>query len=65
MDITALKEIFMWCTIINAGLLILMFFVVLLLRDFSYRMNHIMFSISRQEFNVIMVSFFGLFKLFF
>ncbi|MHC4132924.1 MAG: DUF6868 family protein [Planctomycetota bacterium] len=64
MDIATLKMFFLWCTIVNAALLLLSSLVCILFGDFSYRMNHRFFSISRQEFNVIIVSFIALLKIF-
>jgi hypothetical protein len=64
MDITALKAFFMWCTIINVGLLLFSSFVCIFFGDFSYRINSRCFSISRQEFNIICYSFIGLYELF-
>jgi hypothetical protein len=63
MDITTVRAFFMWCTIINVGLLGLCCLVCAFLSDFSYRMNNRMFSISRETFNVAFCSFIGLFKI--
>ena len=65
MDIQTLTTFFMWCTIINLGLLISSSLVCIFFGDFSYRMNNRFFSISREAFNVALVSFIGLFKIFF
>jgi len=64
MDIQTLTTFFMWCTIINLGLLILTSLVCIFLGDFSYRMNNRFFSISRETFNIAFLSFIGLFKIF-
>jgi len=64
MDITTVKMFFMWCTIINVGLLILTSLACIFLNEFSYRMNHLVFSISREAFNTILCSFIALFKIF-
>jgi len=64
MDIQTLTTFFMWCTIINLGLLILSSLVCIFFGDFSYRMNNRFFSIPREAFNVALVCFFGLFKIF-
>ncbi len=63
MDITTVRAFFMWCTIINVGVLGLTCLVCAFLSDFSYRMNNRMFSISRETFNVAFLSFIGLFKI--
>ncbi|MBW8034619.1 MAG: hypothetical protein FVQ79_02870 [Planctomycetes bacterium] len=64
MDIQTLTTFFMWCTILNLGLLILTSVMCIFFADFSYRMNHRFFSISREAFNVVIISFIGLFKIF-
>ncbi|MHC4843517.1 MAG: DUF6868 family protein [Planctomycetota bacterium] len=64
MDVSTLKAFFLWCTIINAAVLLFSSLMCILFADFSYRMNHMFFSISRPQFNVILVSFLGLYKIF-
>jgi hypothetical protein len=64
MDIQTLTTFFMWCTIINLGVLILSSIMCIFFGDFSYRMNNRFFSISREAFNVALVCFIGLFKIF-
>ncbi len=64
MDIQTLTTFFMWCTILNVALLLLSSLACIFFGDFSYRMNNKIFSISRQEFNIMFVSFIGLFKIF-
>ena len=64
MDIGTLTSFFMWCTILNMGLLILTSVMCIFFADFSFRMNHKYFSISREAFNVVMVCFIGIFKIF-
>jgi len=63
MDIQTLTAFFMWCTILNVALLLLSSLMCIFFGDFSYRMNHRFFSISREAFNVAIVSFIGLFKI--
>ena len=64
MDINTVKTFFMWCTIINVVILLATSAMCVFFNDFSYRMNHRFFSISREAFNVVIVAFVGLFKLF-
>ncbi len=64
MDIQTLTKFFMWCTILNLGVLILSSIMCVFFGDFSYRMNNRFFSISREAFNVALVCFIGLFKIF-
>ena len=63
MDIQTLTTFFMYCTIINLGLLILISLATIFLADFSYRMNNRLFSIQRDAFNIILCSFIALFKI--
>jgi len=63
MDIQTVTNFFMWCTILNLGLLTLTSIMCIFCADFSYRMNNKLFSISREAFNLIIVSFIGLYKL--
>jgi len=65
MDIQALTRFFMWCTIINAGLLVFSFIMLLLAQDFVYSMHSKWFNIPRQTFNVAIYSFLGFFKIIF
>jgi len=64
MDITTVRAFFLWCTIINGGMLGLSALVCAFFGDWSYRMNNRFFSVSREAFNVILCSFIGLFKIF-
>ncbi len=64
MDINTVKAFFMWCTIIDVGILLMTSVMCIFFADFSYRMNHRFFSISREAFNVVLVAFIGLFKIF-
>jgi len=63
MDIAAVRAFFMWCTIINGGALILSSLVCIFLKDFSFKMNHRYFGISRDAFDVGICSFIALFKM--
>ena len=63
MDIQTLTKFFMWCTILNVGVLTLTSIMCIFFADFSYRMNNRFFSISREAFNVALVCFIGFFKI--
>lgn len=65
MDVAILKAFFLWCTIINGGLLILSFIICTFGGDWAYRMHSKWYPISRDAFNVVIYSFMGLFKIFF
>lgn len=64
MDIAAVRAFFMWCTILNGGLLILSSLIYIFAGDWAYRMHSKFYPISRDTFNVVMYSFVGLFKIF-
>ncbi|MFC1868301.1 DUF6868 family protein [Thermodesulfobacteriota bacterium] len=65
MDIQTLTTFFMWCTIINAGILILWTVFSMFAPDFVYRTQSRWFPIPRETFNMVIYSFIGLFKVVF
>jgi hypothetical protein len=62
MNIQTLTTFFMWCTILNAALLLLSSLICLCAGDWVYRIHNKWFSISRETFNVAIYSFIGLYK---
>ena len=65
MDIHTIQTFFMWCTIIDAILLVLMGMIFTFAGNWVYRIQSTWYPISRDAYNVIVYSFVGLFKLFF
>lgn len=65
MNIQTLTTFFMWCTIINAGILIYSSLFLCFAPDFVYRIQSRWFSISRETFNIIAYSYLGIFKVLF
>lgn len=65
MDILTLRAFFMWCTIINGGLLLLWTTMCVFAPDFVYRTQRLWFPLSKDVFSVVIYSFLGLFKIFF
>lgn len=65
MDVQTWQTFFMWCTIINAVLLVLTGMIFTFAGDWVYRVQSKWYPISRDAFTVITYSFIGLFKLFF
>ncbi len=63
MDIQTLTSFFMWCTIINAGMMFFSAIFFLVAPDFVYRTQSKWFSISRETFDTVFYSFFGLYKI--
>lgn len=64
MDITILRNFFMWCSIINAGLLILTFLMCAFASNMIYHIHSKWFPMSRETFNVVLYSFIGIYKIF-
>lgn len=65
MDIQTLTMFFMWCTIINGGILTLWTVFCVFSPDLVYRTQSKWFPILRETFNVVIYSFLGLFKIVF
>ena len=65
MDLLTLTTFFMWCTIINGGLLILRTALTALAPGLVYRTQRKWFPLPRETFSVVIYSFLGLFKIFF
>ena len=65
MDIQTLTRFFMWCTIINGGILTLWTVFCMFTPDLVYRTQKWFFPIPRETFDVVIYSFLGLFKIFF
>jgi hypothetical protein len=63
MDIQTLTRFFMWCTIINGGMLILSSLFCLCAQGWVYRVHSSLFAMSRETFNVAMYGFLGFFKI--
>lgn len=63
MDIQTLTTFFMWCTIINGGLLLLWTLFCVFTPDLVYRTQKMWFPIPRDTFDVLIYSFLGLFKI--
>ena len=65
MDIQTLTTFFKWCTIINGGILVSWAVCFIFAPDLVYRIQSKWFPIPRETFNVVIYSFFGVFKIFF
>lgn len=62
MDIQTLTVFFMWCSIINFGLLLFLGLIFLLAPNLTYKLQSMFVPISRETFNVVFYSFMGFFK---
>lgn len=65
MDIQLVTKFFMWCTVLNGGLLFLWTVFTMFAPDLVYRLQNNWYPIPRETFNIIIYSFLGLFKIFF
>ena len=65
MDLPTLTKFFMWCTIINVGILALWTLFCMFTPNLVYRTQSTFFPIPRETFDVLIYSFLGLFKIFF
>ena len=65
MDIMVMTRFFMWCTLINGGLLLLWGLFIIFMPDLVYRTQSPWFPIPREQFTVITYCFLGAFKIFY
>jgi len=63
MEIATLTSFFGWCSVLNMGLLLLWSLFFLVAPDLVYRTQKKFVPISRENFDLVMYSFLGLFKL--
>ena len=63
MSIYDVRNFFMWCTIINAGLLILSFLVIWIFGKNICGKYSKLFDITEGQFNAAMFTFVGMFKI--
>ena len=66
MDIAMLTKFFMWCTILNVGLLMLSFLLVASVfgSEFVYRVHSKFFPMPRDTFNASLYLLIGVYKIF-
>lgn len=65
MDIETLTGFFLWCSILDASLLVFWSGLVLLAPGLVYRTQRRFFSMTRETFDVVMYCFLGAFKIVF
>jgi len=63
MDIPTLTSFFMWCTILNTGLLLFFALVFTVAGDFIHRMHGTFFPMQRETFRIVLYSFIGAYKI--
>ncbi|NUN96721.1 MAG: hypothetical protein HUU16_11165 [Candidatus Omnitrophica bacterium] len=62
MDLQKLTKFFLWCTILNAGLLILWAVMLVTAMDWVYGLQTAFFPIPRDIFPIVMYAFIGFYK---
>lgn len=65
MDFQKITDFFKWCSIINAGLLIYSILMLTLFADLAYSVHGAMFEMTRENFNIAVYWFIGLYKVLF
>ena len=63
MDMHTLTAFFMWCTILNGGLLILSFLMLISAGDLAYKIHGRWFPMPRETYNAALFSFVAIFKM--
>ena len=63
MDIQTLTSFFMWCTVINVGMLLFVALIYLLVPNLAYRLHSRWIPISRETFDVVFYSLIQFFKI--
>jgi hypothetical protein len=59
MDIQTLTSFFMWCTIINTGVLFFLALIFLLAPNLAYQLQSRWIPVSRETFDVVFYSLYG------
>ena len=62
MDIGTVRAFFMWCTILNVGVLIFTFLITAFGGDWVYQMHSKLYPMTRETFNVVIYAFMGVYK---
>ena len=65
MDIQTVTQFFMWCSIINGGLLVLWGLFFILAPDLMYKTQRLVTPLTREQFDPIFYTLLGLFKIVF
>lgn len=63
MTIYQIRDLFMWCSIINIVLLLISFLLLLLGHNWVYRLHTKWFKISREQFDAIWYGMLAFYKI--
>jgi hypothetical protein len=62
MNLDVLRDVLMWCTIINMGMLALSFLILAGARSWVYSLHSRWFPMKEETFTVVLYSFLGFYK---
>ena len=63
MTVYQIREMLMWCSVINVGIMIFSFLILTVARQWVYTMHSKWFPVTESQFNVIMYSFIAFYKI--
>jgi hypothetical protein len=63
MTIYQIRDVLMWCSIINLVLMTISFLLLSIARPWVYKIHSLWFPVTEAQFNVIAYSFLGIYKL--
>ncbi|MBN2375708.1 MAG: hypothetical protein JXD22_04865 [Sedimentisphaerales bacterium] len=63
MSAEVVRDVLLWCSVINMGLLIFSFLMLSLARQWVYRIHSKMFPMTEPQFNTIIYSLLGAYKI--
>ena len=63
MKLDLLREFFLWCSVINMGLLLFSFVFIIVVRDFACRMHQKIFKLTEDQFHVTMYRVIAYYKM--
>ena len=65
MNVELLTSLLMWCSVINGIVLFLWSSIFMLMPDTVYRLHNRWFSITKDNYDLLMYAFLGLYKILF
>lgn len=63
MNLEQLTELFRWMSIINVVLLMVSVILIILLKDFVYKIHAKLFGVNESNLSVVIYSYLGIYKL--
>ena len=63
MTIEVVRDILLWCSVINLGLLIFSFLMLSMARQWVYKLHSKWFPMTEPQFNTIIYSIMGAYKI--